>query len=107
MYNEFEINGYFGNEEMNIGKIDLKDITLYVNLPEWIEERNIYNTNKVKIGTLKPKKYNGLTYIIYDIIKEDTDCYALIETRDFGKCLVMVTQATTLTNYPMYERGCF
>ena len=107
MLDTFTLEGYFGNDETKIGKIQLDDIKLYVNIPSWIEERNIYDLNKRKIGTLKPKKFGGLTYFLYDIITEDTDCYGVIETRDFGKCLVMITLATTLTNKPMYEKGCF
>lgn len=107
MLESFNIEGYFGNEEMKIGSLSLNNIKLYINLPAWIEERNVYNFNKRKIGILKPKKFNGLSYYLYDIIIEDTDCYGVIETRDFGKCLVMITLATALTNKPTYETGCF
>lgn len=107
MVDLFTIEGYFGNDVAKIGYINLSDIKLYVNIPAWIEERNVYNFNKKKIGMLRPKKFGGLTYYLYDIIIEDTDCYGVIETRDFGKCLVMITLATTLTNKPTYETGCY
>ena len=107
MLESVDIEGYFDDEGAIIGTIDLTDIKLYVNLPPWIKERNVYNFNKRKIGTLKPEKFSGLSYYLYDVIKDELDCYGVIETRDFGKCLIMITQATKLTNKPTYEKGCY
>ena len=98
MNNTFNIEGYY-NENKNI---NLKNIPLVINIPEWIEERNVYSTSTIEqIGTLKPKKYGGLSYRIIDF-KYDL---ALIKTSSFGYCYVRITEATKITNYPMYERG--
>ena len=81
----------------------LKELILYINIPEWIEERNVYNLDGTKVGTIKPKKYGGLTYYIYDIIED----YAKIKTVVYGICLVKITQSTTISNKPLYESGCY
>lgn len=104
MNNKFEIDGKAIKEDKPFGSMNLKDIELFINLPEWIEERNIYKVDtKEQFATLKPKKFGGLTYRIIDFDDE----YAKITTRDFGECLVRITEATTLTNYPIYERGSY
>lgn len=98
----FEIEGIFNNEDKRLGTIYLKDERLIINLPEWIEERNIYRVDtKEQFATIKPKKFGGLSYLIYSF----TDDFAEIETRDYGRCLVKITEATTITNFPKYERG--
>lgn len=98
MNNTFDIEGYY-NENKNI---NLKNIPLLINIPEWIEERNVYSIDTVEqIGTLKPKKYGGLSYRIIDF-KYD---FACIKTSSFGYCYVRITEATKITNYPIYERG--
>ena len=74
----------------------------FINLPEWIEERNIYQIDtKEQFATLKPKKFGGLSYKIYNIENE----FAEIETVDFGRCLVKITDATTITDTPTYDHG--
>lgn len=79
--------------------------TKYINLPEWIEERYIYDVNtKQRLDkTLKPKKFGGLTYKIYSFI--DDNYYAEIESVDYGKVLVRITEATPITDTPQYECG--
>ena len=73
----------------------------YINIPEWIEERNIYDNNKNQFATIKPAKFGGLTYKIYSRDGE----FAEIETIDYGRCYVKVTDSTPITNTPMYEHG--
>lgn len=98
MNNTFNIEGYF-NDNKNI---DLKSVPLLINIPEWIEERNVYSIDTIElIGTLKPKKYGGLSYRIIDF-KYD---FARIKTSTYGECYVIITESTKITNYPMYERG--
>lgn len=97
--NYFEIDGIYDNNK----KMLLKDIKLIINIPDWIDERNVYNENKELIGTIKPSKYGGLSYIIYNIVDE----YAEINTSTYGKCLVKITEATKISNYNLYERGDF
>lgn len=76
----------------------------YINLPEWIEERNIYKIDtKEQFATLKPKKFGGLSYKVYSL--PDNGYYAEIETCDFGRCLVRVTDSTPITQTPTYEHG--
>jgi hypothetical protein len=89
----------------------LKDVPVtkenYLNLPpELIEERNIYDINtKNKLNeTLKVKKFGGLSYKIYNIIEDDCK-YAEIETCDYGRVLVKVTNSTPITETPTYEHG--
>ena len=74
----------------------------YINLPEWIEERNIYDINtKKQFATLKPKKFGGLSYKIYNIVND----LAEIETLDYGRCYVKITNSTPITDVPTYEHG--
>ena len=73
----------------------------YINIPEWIEERNVYNKNKEQIATIKPKKFGGLSYKIYSIDGE----FAEIETVNFGRCYVKITNSTPITETPTYEHG--
>lgn len=73
----------------------------YINLPEWIEERNIYNSNKEQFATLKPKKFGGLSYKLYS---QDGE-FGEIETIDYGRCYVKITDSTPITDVPTYEHG--
>lgn len=73
----------------------------FINIPEWIDERNIYNQNKEQFATIKPKKFGGLSYKIYSIDHE----FAEIETIDFGRCYVKITESTPITDTPTYEHG--
>lgn len=100
--NIYEIEGNCIQNGEVVASILLKDIPMYINIPEWIEERNIYRVDtKEQFQTIKPKKFGGLTYSVLDYI----DDFAKIQTRDYGECLVRITQSTTLSNYPFYERG--
>lgn len=73
----------------------------YVNLPEWIEERNIYNSNKEQFATIKPAKFGGLSYKLYS---QDGE-FGEIETIDYGRCYVKITDSTPITDVPTYEHG--
>lgn len=73
----------------------------YINIPEWIEERNIYNQNKEQFATIKPKKFNGLSYKIYSIDNE----FAEIQTNDYGRCYIKITDSTSITDTPTYVHG--
>lgn len=102
MDNVFSIDGKFVIDDINSGVIDLKDIKLYINIPDWIDERRVYDVDKHKeLGYIKPRKYQGLTYYIYDIV----DDFATIKTITYGYCLVRITEATTISNYPYYVNG--
>jgi len=75
----------------------------YINLPDWIDERCIFdiNTKEMLPQTLKPAKFNGLSYKVYSYVDE----FAEIETRDYGRVLVKVTGATPITHEPQYKNG--
>ena len=105
MNDVFDINGKCVDDDNKIhATLSLKELTLYINIPEWIEERNVYNLDGTKvIGTIKPKKYGGLTYYIYDVIGD----YAKIKTVVYGICLVKITEKTVISNRPLYESGCY
>lgn len=76
----------------------------FINIPEWIEERNIYKIDsKEQFATIKPKKFGGLSYKVFSF--PDNGYYAEIETCDFGRCLVRVTDSTPITQTPTYEHG--
>ena len=76
----------------------------YINIPPSIEERNIYDINtKKQFATIKPKKFGGLSYKILSYQEGKT--YAEIETHDYGKVLVKITDMTPITNTPQYSHG--
>lgn len=105
MVEKYEIEGYFQDENSkSIGKIHFKDMELFINIPSWIEARNIYDvaTKEVK-AQIKPQKFFGLTYRILDFDGE----FAKIKTVDFGESLVKITEATIISNKPFYEKGCY
>lgn len=78
--------------------------TKYINLPPSIEERNIYRVDsKKQFATIKPKKFGGLSYKVYSF--PDNGYYAEIETLDYGRVLVRVTDMTPITNAPQYSHG--
>lgn len=84
----------------------LKDVPVsddkFINIPPSIEERNIYKVDtKEQFATIKPAKFGGLTYKIYNRNGE----FAEIETCDYGRCLVKVTDMTPITDSPKYEHG--
>ena len=96
------INGMGGNWKFT------KDVpvqeTKFINIPAWIDERYVYNKEShERIGSLKPSKFGGLTYKILSFVNDGY--YAEIETRDYGNCLIRVTEVTSITNEPMYEYG--
>lgn len=97
----YDIDGNVRNDIVSCDVI-LTGICLIINLPPSIEERNIYKVDtREQFATLKPKKFNGLSYKILDFIDE----FAKIKTIDYGDVLVKITDATPLSNYPYYERG--
>ena len=52
-------------------KIFINKKKQYINIPEWIEERNVYDIyTKKQIATIKPKKFGGLTYYIYNFVDD-------------------------------------
>jgi murein DD-endopeptidase MepM/ murein hydrolase activator NlpD len=88
----------------------IKDVPVqtdnYINIPPEIEERNIYKLdNKEQFATIKPKKFGGLTYKIYNIVDDGDKKYAEIETCDFGRVYVRITDMTPITEVPTYEHG--
>lgn len=102
MDNVFTIDGRFYDKDNVIGSLSIKEIKLYINIPGWIEERNVYDVNtKKQIAVIKPKKFGGLSYYVYDIVGE----FAKIKTLNFGECLVKITEATEISNKYYYESG--
>ena len=80
--------------------------TKYINIPPTIEERNIYRVdNKQQFATIKPKKFGGLSYKVYSFV--DGGYYAEIQTVDYGRVLVRVTDMTPITTTPQYSHGNF
>ena len=76
----------------------------YINIPPTIEVRNIYKVDtKEQFNVIKPAKFGGLSYKIYSFV--DDGYYAEIETLDYGRCLVRVTDMTPITDKPLYEHG--
>ena len=76
----------------------------YINVPEWIAERNVYKTDtKQQFATIKPKKFGGLSYKVLSFV--DDGYYAEIQTVNFGRCLIKVTDSTPITNQPTYKNG--
>lgn len=103
MNDVFEIRGnIYNNDDSVLANVILKDVPMFINIPDWIEERNIYRIDtREQFATIKPMKFGGLTYRVLGYV----DNYAKIRTVDFGECLVRITEATELSNYPYYERG--
>ena len=76
----------------------------FINIPPSIEYRNIYNINtKEQFTTIKPKKFGGLSYKIFSYQEGKT--YAEIETVNYGRVLVKITDMTPITNTPQYSHG--
>ena len=73
----------------------------FINVPEWIEERNIYDSNFIQFATIKPKKFGGLSYKVFSIQGE----FAEIETVNFGRCFIKITESTPITETPTYDHG--
>ena len=77
----------------------------FINIPEWIYIRNVYNSSGIQTGTLKPQKFGGLTYKVLGYEDLNGLKFAKISTRDFGECYVRFTNSTPITNSPLYEHG--
>lgn len=81
--------------------------TRYVNLPAYIDTWRFYkpNVSPVKAnasGTLKPKKYGGLSYVIRGY-KDNNNC-VLINTKNFGQVKIFIKNTpATVTNSPQYN----
>ena len=96
------LNGMGGNWK-TIDKVPVNS-NEYINIPESIEERNIYKIDtKEQFTTIKPKKFGGLSYKILSFQEGKT--YAEIETHDYGKVLIKITDMTPITNTPKYSHG--
>lgn len=117
---KFFSQNQFGNRAFSLANISLDGVLgvlrpkiyidsnkEYINIPEWIDERNIYKKDSFEqFATIKPKKFGGLSYLIYSRVHNNFD-YAEIETLDYGRCLVRITEATPITNTPSYTHGNF
>ena len=60
----------------------------YLNLFATSGNRTVYNTKYVKVGTLNPKKYKGLSYEILSYTKDKR--YAKIKTSFYGNVLICI-----------------
>ena len=94
------IGAFIPNQLLNSSKLE------YINIPEWIPLRNVYNSVGLQIGVLKPSKFGGLTYKVlgYEELEFGLK-YAKISTRDFGECYVRITSSTPITDTPQYDHG--
>lgn len=77
----------------------------FINIPEWIPIRNVYNSSGIITGALKPKKFGGLTYKVLGYEDLNGLKFAKISTRDFGECYIRITNNTPITTSPEYEHG--
>lgn len=81
--------------------------TRYVNLPAYIDTWRFYAPNEAPVkanasGTLKPKKYGGLSYVIRGY-KDSNNC-VLINTKNFGQVKIFIKNTpATVTNSPRYN----
>lgn len=81
--------------------------TRYVNLPAYIDTWRFYTPNEAPVkananGTLKPKKYGGLSYVIRGY-KDNNNC-VLINTKNFGQVKIFIKNTpATVTNSPQYN----
>lgn len=60
----------------------------YLNLQPLSANRTVYNSKYVKVGTLNPKKYKGLSYEILGYSKDKR--YAKIKTSYYGVVLICI-----------------
>lgn len=80
--------------------------TRYVNLPAYIDTWRFYKPNVTPVkanssGTLKPKKYGGLSYVIRGY--KDNNC-VLINTKNFGQVKIFIKNTpATITSSPTYN----
>ena len=76
----------------------------FINIPPTIEKRNIYKIDtKEQFNVIKPSKFGGLSYRIYNYV--DNKYFAEIETIDYGKVLIRITDMTPITSQPTYTHG--
>lgn len=81
--------------------------TRYVNLPAYIDTWRFYSPNEAPVkananGTLKPKKYGGLSYVIRGY-KDSNNC-VLINTKNFGQVKIFIKNTpATITSSPQYN----
>lgn len=81
--------------------------TRYVNLPAYIDTWRFYKPGVAPVkanasGTLKPKKYGGLSYVIRGY-KDNNNC-VLINTKNFGQVKIFIKNTpATITNSPQYN----
>ena len=81
--------------------------TRYVNLPAYIDTWRFYKPGVTPVkanasGTLKPKKYGGLSYVIRGY-KDNNNC-VLINTKNFGQVKIFIKNTpATITNSPQYN----
>ena len=93
------IGAFIPNQLLNNSKAE------YINIPEWIKIRNIYNSAGVQFATLKPQKFGGLTYKIIGYEEKNEDRFAKIRTVSYGDAYVKITDSTPITDTPKYEHG--
>lgn len=84
----------------------------YINLSKDVSSWAVYNldTTPVKknaIGYLNPKKFGGLTYLIYSY--RDNNTTVEIETADFGRVKIYIvnTPSEITTDNPKYKNGSY
>lgn len=81
--------------------------TRYVNLPAYIDTWRFYKPGVAPVkanasGTLKPKKYGGLSYVIRGY-KDNNNC-VLINTKNFGQVKIFIKNTpATVTSSPQYN----
>lgn len=81
--------------------------TRYVNLPAYIDTWRLYKPGVAPVkanasGTLKPKKYGGLSYVIRGY-KDNNNC-VLINTKNFGQVKIFIKNTpATITSSPRYN----
>ena len=81
--------------------------TRYVNLPAYIDTWRFYKPNVTPVkanasGTLKPKKYGGLSYVIRGY-KDNNNC-VLINTKNFGQVKIFIKNTpATITSSPTHN----
>ncbi len=83
----------------------------YINLPPTVESWAVYDISVSPIkknakAYLNPKKFGGLTYLIYDY--HDNNTTVEIETKDYGKVKIYISDTVgEITNTPKYKTGSY
>lgn len=65
----------------------------YLNLYASVTERTIYNSKLAKVGTIKPKKYGGLSYKILGYCNSNR--YVRIKTGTYGEVRICIDKKVT------------